>query len=119
MQALACVFFKMQPSDADPLGVGAAGDGNLDGAKFRQRPVILRDLVSLGQIRVEIVLASENRSLIDAAAQCHGGKGGELDRFSIQYRQRARHSQADGAHVGVWWIAEASRAGAENLRGRQ
>src|ERR1700685_1520994 len=84
-----------------------------------QRLVVLRNLVALGQVRIEIILACKNRSLIDAAIQSHRRERGELDRFAVQYRQSSRHAQADGTDIGIWRSAKARGAGAENLRSGQ
>ena len=118
MQALAGVFFQMHAGDADLLG--AATDFDLDGAMLGQGLVILRNLVALGQVGIEIILAGENRSFVDAAVQRHGRQRGELHCFAVQHRQRSRQTQADGTNIGVGRIAEMSGAGAEDLgRGQE
>ena len=81
MQALTRIFFEVNARDANFLLLGAGLDS--DKAMLGQRLVILRNLVPLGQIRIEVVLAREDRSLVDAAIQGHGGERGEFDRFFV------------------------------------
>ena len=89
-------------------------------AVLGQRLVVLRNLVALGQVGIEVILAGKDRSLVDAAVQRHGREHRELHRFAVQHGQGSRQSQAHGTNVGVGRIAEMSRAGAENLgRGQE
>ncbi len=113
VQALARVFFQVQAGDADLLR--AAVDLDLDGAMLGQRLVVLRNLVALGQVGIEIILAGKDRSFVDAAVQRHGRQRGELHCLAVQHRQGSRQAQADGTDVGVGRIAEVGGAGAENL----
>src|SRR5208337_1732336 len=69
VKALAGVFFHVHASDANALG--AASSRNLDVAVFGQRLVVLRNLVALGQVGIEVVLAGEDRSLVDPAVKRH------------------------------------------------
>jgi len=62
VQELAGVLFEMQALDADALRV--VGERQL--AALRQGAVELADLVALGQVGVEVVLARENRAPHDA-----------------------------------------------------
>ena len=59
MQALAGIFFEMQASDSNPLA-GSITAGNLKVTVLGDWLVILRDLVSLGQVRIEVVLAGKD-----------------------------------------------------------
>ena len=60
VDALAGVVFHVDARDPDAL-VDAA-DLDVDIAVLGQRLIVLRDLVALGQIRIEVVLAGENRA---------------------------------------------------------
>ena len=86
---------------------------------LRQRLVVLRNLVALGQVRIKIIFPRKNRSLVDAAIQRHRRQRSELHSFLIQHRQGSRHSQANRAHIGVGRSAKTRRARTENLRRRQ
>ncbi len=58
VQALAGVFFEVDAGDADFL-LAALG-GNLDETELGEGLVVLRDLVSLGQVGIEVILAGED-----------------------------------------------------------
>src|SRR5208282_6756046 len=126
VQALARVFLQMHPRDTDLRGAGAPARVFLSTptadfyiSKLSQRLVILRNLVALGQIGIEVILARKNRSLIDTAIQSQRRPSGELDGFAVQHRQSPRHPQAHGTNIGVGRSPEARRARAEDLRSRQ
>ena len=73
MNILARVLFQMKARDAhlqgSPLawvsGLVALGCHNLKLASLRKRLIVLRDLITLRQVRVKIVLAREDRALVD------------------------------------------------------
>ena len=117
VQALTRVLFEMQSSDADVLSSGCGR--NLDLAKLCQGLVVLRNLITLGQIGIKIILAREDRCLINAAAQRHRRQHREIYRLTIQYWQRSGKTKAYRANVSIWWIAKARRARAENFAHRQ
>ncbi len=60
VQRLPGVLFEMQVLDADLL-VTLAVEIDLDLALAHDRMLVLRDLVALRQVRIEIVLAVEDR----------------------------------------------------------
>src|SRR5437764_13956398 len=62
VQRLAGVLFEVHPPDADAPADPAAGV--FDGAASRERLLILRDLVALRQVRIEVILAREERRLV-------------------------------------------------------
>src|SRR5262249_50711509 len=57
VQALTCVVLHMYSRDAQALG--GAVEPNVDETVFRQRLIVLRDLVPLGQVGIKVVLASK------------------------------------------------------------
>ncbi len=79
------------------------------------RLVVLRNLVALGKIGIEVVLAREDRVLAHLAIQRHRGQHRELHCLAVQHRQRARKAQAHRADIRVRRIAEPGRAAAEDL----
>lgn len=55
----ACVLLEVCARDADALGAGAVGQLDDHAATLAQWHVVLRDLVALGQVWVEVLLAVE------------------------------------------------------------
>ena len=106
---LAGVFFHV-----DAMQTHAA-----DLSARRQRLFELRDLISLGQVGIEIVLAREDGVRVNLATVGDGRAQRQLHRFAVQHRQRSRISEANGADAGVGWGAEGRGAGTENFRRRQ
>ena len=80
-----------RPSDAKAIG-----------AARRERTVVLRDLVALGQVGIEVVLPREDRLGMDPAAQRQGGARGELDGAAVQDRQRAGKAETDRDRARCW-----------------
>jgi hypothetical protein len=103
----------MYSRDADFLGNAATID--FDMTTLGQRLVILRNLVSLGQVRIKIILARENRSLMNLAIQSHRREHGKLHNFAIKHRQGSGQTQTHGTDIGIGGSAEAGGAGTENL----
>ena len=87
-------------------------------ASAAQRHVVLGDLVALGVVRIEVVLAVKQRAVGDLAAERQADHHAELDRALIGHRQGSGETQADGAGVDVRRIAERQLAAAEHLRSR-
>ncbi len=56
----------------------------------RERLFVLRDLIPLGQVRIEVVLASKDRTFLDRAVQGEAGFDGFIDGLSIEDWQRSR-----------------------------
>ena len=123
VQRLARVLLQVQPRNVDAflasLLPGAAGRNvDFQPAVLGQRPVVLRNLVALGQVRIKIVFAREDGLLPHLTVDCQRRPRRQLRHLPVQHRQRPRQAQADRADVGVGRVAEAGRAAAENLRGR-
>src|SRR3954453_16438228 len=130
-RALGAVDPALGPSDVHGLrGVlleVGAHDSDLDvavrprhryGALHAERLVVLGDLVALGIVRVEVVLAVEGRARRDLTAEREAQPHGQLDRLAVRDRQRAGERQADGARLGVGRLEVRDRAAAEHLRAR-
>jgi len=118
VRELAGVLFEMHPLDADAHHHGAVigRHGDVEIAVDAERLVVLADLVVLGHIGVEVVLACHPAPLDDGAVQRQADADRRLDRHGIHHRHRSRQAQADRAHLGIGWGAEAGRAAAEDLR---
>ena len=119
MQALAGVLLHVQSSDADPLRL-SRGRRHIDPAVLCDGLVELRDLVALGQVGIEVVLAREDGALAHLAVDGQGGQRGVLDGLGVEHRQRAGQAQADRADIRVGGRAEVVGATAKGLgRGEQ
>jgi hypothetical protein len=78
--------------------------------------VVLGDLVALGQVGIEVVLAVEDRPRGEVAAERQTDHQAVVDRLGVGDRQRPREAEADRAGARVRRLAEAQRAAAEHLR---
>ena len=63
---LARIFLQMRASDADTLVV-AVGILNIQFAVLDDRQFVLADLVTLGQVRIEVILARKHRALSNSS----------------------------------------------------
>ncbi len=113
VQRLARVFLEVNARDADARE--PVGGCELHQACAGERLFVLRNLIALGQIGIEVILARENRRRVDPAAERQRGANREVDRTAVQYRQRARKSEADGTDVRVRRRAERCAAAAEDF----
>ncbi len=86
-------------------------------AVLGQGLVELRNLVALGQVGIEVVLARKDGALAHLAVDGQRGQRGELDGLGVEHRQSARQPQAHRADVGVGRRAEVIGATAEGLGG--
>ncbi len=117
---LAGVLFEVQLRDGDPADVGlpASLHRHVQVTAARQRHIVLGDLVALGQVGVEIVLAVEERDRLDIGVHGSRQQDAFLDHGFVQHRQHARHTAAYRTDVGVWLVIPRIRlAGAEDLGG--
>lgn len=114
MQRLAGVLFEVQADDADLLG-GAVGEVEDDAAAADDRVLVLADLIALRQIRVKIVLALENRNLVDLGFKREAGFDRLFDAEAVQDRQHAGHTGIYGRYLGVGLGTEGGRRAAEEL----
>ena len=67
VQRLAGVLLQVRARDADALGAAVIQD-DVESALRHDRQLVLADLIALGQIRIEVVLAREHRLAGDARA---------------------------------------------------
>ena len=113
MDRLAGILLKVQPLDADAdvlqLAVAIRIDLHDHLALADDRLVELGDLVALRQVGVEIVLAGEDRALVDLRLQPETGAHGLGDAFLVDHRQHARHRRVDKADMVVRLAAESRR----------
>src|SRR5207248_5955553 len=88
---------------------------DIEKAAGGKRQFVLRDLVALGQVRVEIVFAGKARTLMDGAVQGERGAHSHFDGALVENGKSAGETEAHGANVGVRWIAETRGAAAEDF----
>src|SRR5436190_17690709 len=84
-----------------------------DRAIRRDRLLVLGDLVSLREVGIEIILASENRMLVNRTAERECRANRVVHGGPIENRQRARQAEADGTNVRVGRRAERRATAAE------
>ena len=113
MVEFAGVFLHVDAPDADALP--RAADLDLDLAVLGDGQFVLGDLVALGQVGVEIVLAREAALAGDGAAGGERHAQGVVHHGPVEHGQHPRHAQADRADVGVGRRTELGRTAAENL----
>ena len=116
VDALAGVVFHVDAGDADAPGTAVHHD--VHEASLGHRLVILGDLVALGQIGIEVVLAREARERAHLAVQCEGALDGQFHGLAAEHRERTGQAEADRAHIRIGRRAEAGGAAAEDFGGR-
>ena len=107
---LAGVLLQVGALDADPESIG-----KVEPAVDTDRLVVLTDLVRLGHVRVEVVLAGKGRTLhraVDGQAEPHG----QFDGLAVEHGKCAGQAEGDGVDVGVRFVAETIGGGREELR---
>ena len=87
-------------------------------ARRRERQLVHRNLIALGKVRVEIILAGEARARLNRAIDGERGAHGEIERLLIEHRQGAGQAEAHGTRIRIRRVAKARRAAAERLRQR-
>src|SRR5262245_29512185 len=75
-----------------------------------KRPVVLRDLISLWQIGIEVILAGPLGLDIDSAIETERCTHGKNNGHTVQDRKSTRKAQTHRAGVHVWRLAEFGRA---------
>ena len=117
---LAGILFEVQPLDADlDLLEGALAvwaDRDRDCALADDRLLELRDLVALRQVRIEVVLAVEDRLQVDLRLQPEPGANRLAHAFLVDDGQHAGHGRVHEADIVVRRRAEARRGAREELR---
>jgi hypothetical protein len=87
----------------------------LDHALADDRVIELADLIALGEIGVEIILAVEPRPRVDLRLQRHAGADRLADAFRVRHRQHSGHGGIDQADLAVGLGAEFGRGTGEEL----
>src|ERR1700678_2234739 len=116
MDILARVFFDMDSRESHSARVAIRGRRQIDIATFADRSFVLTNLITLGQVGIEIAFAIENRVRRDSTMRGQSSSNSQFDRSAIEYRQDTRHPHAYRTDVLVRTGAEGGRASAEKLR---
>ena len=111
MYQLAGVFFHMDTGNADAFFLAVHPD--IDVTAQADGFIPLGDLVILGQVGIEIIFTVKFIEFLNVAVQSQTGADRKFNYPLVQHRQRARHAQADRAHMGIGFCAEFRGAGAE------
>ncbi len=104
MDGLARVFLEVRPGNADTLLI-AVRIADEQFAVLDDRQLILADLVALGQVRIEVVLAGEYRTRRDRRVNGESELRGHAHNFGVQNRQDAGIAEVDQAGLGIWICA--------------
>ena len=99
--------------------IDAVGRGHVDPAMLGDGLVELRDLIALGQVGIEVVLARKDGALPHLAVDPQRSQRGELDGLHIQHRQRPGSARQTGQTLRVRRGAKVVGAAAEGLGGGQ
>jgi len=85
---------------------------------LRERHVVLRNLIILGHVRIEVILAVELRERRNFGIECNASRDHMLDRFFIGDGQRAGERQTNRTDFGVGFTTELVGTRAKHLRAR-
>src|SRR5258706_1718570 len=113
VQRLARVFLEMRTGQRNFFGNFV--DQYLDGSALHHRNLVLADLVALGKVRVEVVLAREHGAPADLAADGEPEAHGKLDRAAVRHRQHAGQRDVDRGGLRVGLRAEGGGSTREHL----
>ena len=113
MGVLAGVFFDMRTLDAH---TGAIRE--IEPSVDIDRSIELSDLIVLGHVRIEVVLASKY-GRFDRALKRSTQSHRQLDNVFVQHRQRTRKAETHRTHIGVGLIAKHVWTSAEQLGDRR
>jgi hypothetical protein len=89
-----------------PTRFRCAIDRDIEAAAERERTLVLRDLIALRQVRIEVVLAREDRQRLDVAAERERRLDRVIDGRAVQDGQGTWHAEADRTDVRVRRRAE-------------
>ena len=99
MAQFACVLFQVGPSNSD--GSGARFGFNFNGAADAKGQVVLADLVSLGEIGIEVVLSVPFAEVWNIRSQSNADHHGKLNCFSVEHRKGPGQGHGDRIHQCV------------------
>ena len=113
---LAGILLQVHP--ADPDAPGLITHINVQVSTNTQRQLVLRDLVTLGQVGVEVVLAGKEVVRLNRTVQRQTSHHSVPNGVFVDGWQGPRHAQADWTYVRVWRGTEGvGTASTEHLTG--
>ena len=118
VQRLAGVLFQVRARDPDALD-RCRPRARCRRAAADDRQLVLADLVALGQIRIEVILAREHRAPRDARVDRQPELHRHAHRLGVEHRQHARIGQVDQVGLSVGRRAVGGRRAREDLRARR
>ncbi len=113
VQRFARVFFQMRTHQANGFLFIAHKERHL--ATLHHRNFKLADLITLGQIGVEIIFARKNTLLCNVRAHRQAQFNGALYRTFVHHGQRARQGQIDRTSLRVGLCTKRCGSAAENF----
>src|ERR1700693_305706 len=113
MKILPGIFFKMNPGEADSFFSSFQND--IDMADFRERELVLGDLVPFRQIGIKIIFPRKPVHPVDAAIRGKGGFYSEFYRLPGENREDSGEAQADRTDLAVRRGPERGAASAEEF----
>ncbi len=119
VQALAGIFFKVRARQVHDLGVSLVAFAHLDGdfTALYDRQFELADLVALGQIGVEVILARKHRARCYLCANGQTEADGAFDSPFVEHGQHAGQGDIHRAGLHVRLGAKRSAGTREDFRG--
>ena len=100
VQRLARVLLEVGAGDADALR-RAVLEQHVEPARLHHRQLVLADLVALRQVRIEVVLAREDRAARDRRAGREPEPHGHAHGVEVEHRQHARIPEVNEVGLGV------------------
>ena len=114
MYRFAGIFLQMRASQTDRFLLAIIKlDANITGANDRQ--LKLRNLIALGQVGIEVILARKHAATTNLGAGCQRELDRHRHRFAIEHRQHTRHPQINGIGLRVGCRAKRGGTGREDL----
>src|SRR5215510_8212924 len=89
---------------------------NRQAAPLDEWLLVLRDLISLRQIRVKIVLSGKTAHTRNLPLHGQTCADGEFHRLAIENRQHPWHAETDRARLLIWISLKYRRTGAKQFR---
>ena len=100
MQGLTGIFLEMCAGNPDAF-LGAILKLNIQMPQANNRQLILGDLIALGQVRIEIILAGKNGAFTHLCLDSQTKHGGHTHGLLVKYRQYTGHTQIDGTGLSI------------------
>ena len=99
MHQLSCVFFQMEPGNANALR--GTFHGNVKKSLLSQGEIILADLVGLGEVGIKIILSVKPGGFPNGTVQGESPPNPEAYSLRIEHRQSSGLPCTDRADIAV------------------